>query len=122
MTDGPYADPDKAARRILQIANAIEPAEGKIYIELINYPMLSKDRASPAEYWARVAARDRTRLNVRDVHAGRCCRSIRMTSVGTSCGPAHWRNTECCYPAASAEMTASVLPPCWGRSSFYEVA
>ena len=48
----PYADPDKAARRIMQIANTIEPAQGKIYIELINYPMLFKDGATPAEYWA----------------------------------------------------------------------
>ena len=48
----PFADPDKAARRIMEIANTIEPAQGKIYIELINYPMLFKDGATPAEYWA----------------------------------------------------------------------
>jgi hypothetical protein len=47
-----FADPDKAARRILEIANTIEPVQGKIYIELINYPMLFNDRATPAEYWA----------------------------------------------------------------------
>lgn len=47
-----YADPEAAARRIMEIANPIEPAEGKIYIELINYPMLFRDKASPAEYWA----------------------------------------------------------------------
>jgi hypothetical protein len=53
LTNGrPYADPDKAARRIMEIVNTIEPAQGKIYIELINYPMLFKDKASPAEYWA----------------------------------------------------------------------
>jgi hypothetical protein len=52
FTNGrPYADPDKAARRIIEIANTIEPVQGKIYIELINYPMLFKDGASPAEYW-----------------------------------------------------------------------
>lgn len=49
--DSPYADPNKAARRIMEIANTIEPAQGKIYIELINYPMLFKDKATPAEYW-----------------------------------------------------------------------
>jgi hypothetical protein len=46
-----YADPETAALRIMEIANTIEPAQGKIYIELINYPMLFKDEASPAEYW-----------------------------------------------------------------------
>jgi hypothetical protein len=47
-----YADPETAARGIMEIANTIEPAQGsKIYIELINYPMLFKDKASPAEYW-----------------------------------------------------------------------
>jgi hypothetical protein len=36
FTNGhPYADPNKAARRIMEIANAIEPSQGKIYIELI---------------------------------------------------------------------------------------
>jgi hypothetical protein len=50
--DRPFADPDKAAHRIIEIANSVEPAQGKIYIELINYPMLFKDKASPAEYWA----------------------------------------------------------------------
>jgi hypothetical protein len=45
-----YADPETSARRIMEIANTIEPAQGKIYIELINYPMLFKDKASPAEY------------------------------------------------------------------------
>jgi hypothetical protein len=47
-----YADPETAARRIMEIANTIEPAQGKIYIELINYPMLFTDKATPAEYWA----------------------------------------------------------------------
>ena len=47
----PYANPEAAARRIMEIANSIEPAQGKIYIELVNYPMLFKDGATPAEYW-----------------------------------------------------------------------
>jgi hypothetical protein len=29
----PFADPDKAARRVIEIANSIEPAQGKVYIE-----------------------------------------------------------------------------------------
>ena len=48
----PYADPEAAARRIMQIASAIEAVQGKIHIELINYPMLFKDKANPDEYWA----------------------------------------------------------------------
>ena len=32
-TDHPYSDPEKAARKLLEIANATEPGDGKIYIE-----------------------------------------------------------------------------------------
>ena len=48
----PYAEPEAAARRIMEIASTIEPVQGKVYIELINYPMLFKDKATPAEYSA----------------------------------------------------------------------
>ena len=49
----PYADPEAAARRIIEIANTVESGqEGRIFIEKINYPMLFKDGATPAEYWA----------------------------------------------------------------------
>jgi hypothetical protein len=49
----PYADPEKAARRIMQRARAFAPIQdGRIYIEEINRPMLDKDGATPAEYWA----------------------------------------------------------------------
>ena len=51
-TDRPYADPEKAARKLLDIANATEPVDGKIYIEKINAPMLYQERATPAEYKA----------------------------------------------------------------------
>jgi hypothetical protein len=51
-TARPYADPEKAARRILEIANAVEPIQGRIHIEKINEPFLFRDRASPAEYGA----------------------------------------------------------------------
>jgi hypothetical protein len=52
-TDRPYADPEKAARRIVEIANTVEPAQdGRIYVELINGPFLFKDKGSPAEYGA----------------------------------------------------------------------
>jgi hypothetical protein len=42
----PYADPEKAARRILEIANAVEPIQGRIHIEKINEPFLFRDRGS----------------------------------------------------------------------------
>jgi hypothetical protein len=52
-TERPYAEPEKAARRIMDHARAIEPVQdGRIYIEAINRPMLDKDGASPVEYWA----------------------------------------------------------------------
>ena len=51
-TARPYADPQKAARRILEIANAVEPIQGRIHIEKINEPFLFRDRGSPAEYGA----------------------------------------------------------------------
>jgi hypothetical protein len=40
----PCADPETTARRIMEIANGIDPVQGKIYIELINYPMLFQGR------------------------------------------------------------------------------
>ena len=32
-TARPFADPEKTARRILEIANAVEPIQGRIHIE-----------------------------------------------------------------------------------------
>jgi hypothetical protein len=49
----PYADPEKAPRRIVEIASTVEAVQnGRIYIELINHPFLFTDKASPAEYGA----------------------------------------------------------------------
>jgi hypothetical protein len=47
-TARPYAGPEKAARRILEIANAVEPIQGRIHIEKINEPFLF--RTAAAEY------------------------------------------------------------------------
>ncbi|WP_166295352.1 hypothetical protein [Bradyrhizobium sp. 2S1] len=48
-----WADPEAAARRIMDIARAFEPIQdGRIYIEKINYPFIDKDGATPAEYGA----------------------------------------------------------------------
>jgi hypothetical protein len=52
-TARPYADPEAAARKLLEIANSVEAVmDGRIYIELINGPMLFEFKATPAEYKA----------------------------------------------------------------------
>jgi hypothetical protein len=49
----PYADPEVAARKLIEIANSVEAVQdGRIYIELINAPMLFEHKATPAEYKA----------------------------------------------------------------------
>lgn len=46
----PYADPEAAARKLVEIANTIEPAQdGRIFIEQINAPMLYEHKATPAD-------------------------------------------------------------------------
>jgi hypothetical protein len=48
----PYADPEAAARKLLEIANATEAIQdGRIHIEKINGPFLQAG-GSPAEYSA----------------------------------------------------------------------
>ena len=52
-TDRPFADPDKAARRLMDHAHAFEPVQdGRIYIEHLNAPFLFGDRGTTAEYAA----------------------------------------------------------------------
>ena len=49
----PYAEPENAARRVMELAHAVEPVQdGRIHIEKINGPFLFKDKGSPAEYGA----------------------------------------------------------------------
>ena len=49
----PFADPEAAARKLMEIANAVEPVQdGRIFIELINGPFLYDHKGSPAEYGA----------------------------------------------------------------------
>ena len=48
--DRPFADPVKAARRLLEHAHAFEPIQdGRIYIEKLNGPFLFGDKGTPAE-------------------------------------------------------------------------
>jgi hypothetical protein len=50
-----FADPDAAARKLVQIANASEAVQdGRIYIELINNPFL-KEGGTPGQYRAALA-------------------------------------------------------------------
>jgi hypothetical protein len=47
----PFNDPDAAARKLVEIANAIEPVQDRrIHIENINGPFLYRDGGWPAEY------------------------------------------------------------------------
>ena len=49
----PYSDPEKAARRLMEHAQAFEPIQdGRSYIEKINGPFLFGDKATPLEYSA----------------------------------------------------------------------
>ena len=53
INDRPHADPEKAARRIVEIANSVEAGQkGRIYIELINGPFLFREKGTPDEYKA----------------------------------------------------------------------
>ena len=51
--DRPYSDPEKAAHKLVEIANSVEAAQdGRIYIELINGPFLFREKGTPDEYKA----------------------------------------------------------------------
>jgi len=53
ITDRPYADPEAAARKLIEIANSVEAGqEGRIHIEKINGPILFEHKGSPVEYGA----------------------------------------------------------------------
>lgn len=55
VTERSLADPDAAARRLLEIASTIEPVQdGRIHIEKINAPFLAEG-GLPAEYGAGLA-------------------------------------------------------------------
>ena len=49
--DRPYADPEKAARRLMEHARAFEPVQDRrIYIDKLNAPLLYVDKGTPDEY------------------------------------------------------------------------
>jgi hypothetical protein len=52
----PLADPEKAARKLLEIANAtVAVQDGRIFIETINGQFLFKEGGTPEEYSAGLA-------------------------------------------------------------------
>ena len=52
----PLSDPEKAARKLLEIASAMEAVQGgRIYIEIINGQFLFKEGGTPQEYGAGLA-------------------------------------------------------------------
>jgi hypothetical protein len=52
-TARPYADPEQAARKLLEIANSVEAVQdGRIHIEKINRPFLFVEKATATEYKA----------------------------------------------------------------------
>ena len=83
--DRPFADPEKAARRLIQHAHAFKPVQdGRIYVEKIHGPFLFGDKADACGVCGRPRARHRTRLagiarqwDLREVHPSRC-RSVRV--------------------------------------------
>jgi hypothetical protein len=67
----PYADPDVAARKLIEIAHSVEPVQdGRIHIEKINWPFLHELCGSPAEYGAGIERAIAKRLVV-DLHGKR---------------------------------------------------
>ena len=71
--DRPYADLEKAARKLLEIANSVEAVQdGRIYIEKINGPMLFKEGASSAE--------NKAGLNLAIARGWLCCARAAPTS------------------------------------------
>jgi hypothetical protein len=51
--DRPYAAPETAARKLIEIANSVEAVQdGRIHIELINAPFLFEFKGTPDEYGA----------------------------------------------------------------------
>ncbi|WP_187435922.1 hypothetical protein [Bradyrhizobium hipponense] len=53
VTERPFADPEAAARQLVQLASSIEPVQdGRIHIEKINYPFLYTLKGSGTEFGA----------------------------------------------------------------------
>ena len=52
----PYPAPDVAARKLIEIANSVEPVmDGRICTDKVNWPFVHELRGSPDEYRAGIA-------------------------------------------------------------------
>jgi hypothetical protein len=50
-TDRPYANPETAARKLIEIANSVEAVQdGRIFIELINWPLIGSITAGQSRF------------------------------------------------------------------------
>jgi hypothetical protein len=71
--DRPLADPEAAARKLLELANAFEPMQdGRIYIEKINEGHVGRIQGWPGpshRQWLALAVRER---RLCEAHRGRC--------------------------------------------------
>jgi hypothetical protein len=57
VTERPFSDPDAAARKLVEIANAVEAVQdGRFHIELVNGAFLEAG-GSPDQFRAALAAR-----------------------------------------------------------------
>ena len=81
----PFADPDVAARKLVEIANTVEVAQdGRVHIEKINGPMLFQLKATPAEYKAGL---DRALANGWLVGCTRAVLSYASRKPARTCSP-----------------------------------
>jgi hypothetical protein len=75
--DRPYSDPEKAARKLIEIANSVETTQDRrIYIEEINRPFLYEHKGSTSRVQGWPRSSDRARLagaarirDLREVHS-----------------------------------------------------
>ena len=82
--DRPWSDPEKAARKLVEIANSVEVVQdGRIYIELINGPFLFREKGTPKEYKAGLdLAVERGWLELHDSGT-----FVKFTKAGLTCSP-----------------------------------
>ena len=77
----PYADPEVAARKLVEIASTIEPVQdSRIYIELVNAPFLYEHKALPARVQGRPRSGDRQGWLTRH-ESGTC---VKFTEAGSA--------------------------------------
>ena len=89
VNERPFADPDAAARKLLEIANSVEAVQdGRIHIEKINGPFLFQKKGTPTEYRAGLdLAIARGWLWMHESGT-----FVRLTQAGPICSPSRERN------------------------------